>query len=260
MSRVYPPVGQDTKDKYVGKVFKSTNYGDFTVLEFNAVEDVKIKFLNTGFIDTVFIHQVRTGRVRDYMQYLILGKGIIGAKLTSDERKHKAYKNWYRILSRCYDEKLRDKHPTYLGCTMSEYFLTYTNFKEWYVSQKNWDNPNFVLDKDLLSAKDCKIYSEDTCVFIPKEVNSLLTTTKASRGGLPVGVCKPKRKGGKFRACICKENKDYTLGQYETPEEAFRVYKKAREDYLKEKAEQWKDQIDPRAYKALMNYEVEITD
>lgn len=258
MSRVYPPVGQDTKDKYVGKVFKSNNYGDFIVLEFNAVEDVKIKFLNTGFIDTVFIHQVRTGRVRDYMQYLILSKGIIGAKLTSDERKHKAYKNWYRILSRCYDEKLRDKHPTYLGCTMSEYFLTYTNFKEWYVSQPYWDADGYVLDKDLL-VKGNKVYSPETCCFIPTAINSLLTTTGKNRGKLPIGVRLAKG-GVRYQSDIGKNGKNYYLGTYDTINEAFNSYKEAREGYYKEKAEEWRCALSKDAYIALRDRVVEITD
>ncbi len=260
MKRVYAPALGETKEKYVGKVLSSNNYGDFIILEYNAANDVKIKFLETGFVDTVFVAQMRTGRVRDYMTPLILGKGIVGAKLTTEEYKHKAYKNWVRILKRCYEENLRHKHPTYSGCTVSEFFLTYTNFKDWYVKQKNWDNPDFVLDKDLLSPKDNKVYSEETCVFLPKEINSLLTTTKARRGDLPLGVCNPKKEGGKFRVRICKENKDYQLGYYEDVVEAFLVYKKAREYYLKEKANQWGDQLDIRAYNALMNYQVEITD
>ena len=32
------------------------------------------------------------------------------------------------------------------------------------------------------------------------------------------------------------------------------------ETYIKEVANKWKDQIDPRVYNALMKYEVEITD
>ena len=39
----------DAKEKYVGKVLPSNNYGDFIVLEYNASNDVKIKFLDTGF-------------------------------------------------------------------------------------------------------------------------------------------------------------------------------------------------------------------
>lgn len=51
-----------------------------------------------------------------------------------------------------------------------------------------------------------------------------------------------------------------TLGNYATAEEAFYAYKEAKESYIKEVANKWKDQIDPKVYNALMNWEVEITD
>ena len=260
MKREYTPALDATKKKYVGKTLPSNNYGDFIILEYNAANDVKIKLLETGFVNTVFAAQMRLGAVRDYMKPKILGKGIVGVKLTTEEYKHKAYKKWVRILIRCYDEKYKLKHPAYVGCTVSEFFLTYTNFRAWYVKQKNWDNPDFVLDKDLLNPKDNKVYSEETCVFLPKEVNSLLTTTKASRGDLPLGVCKPHKGKTGFRACICKNGKDYEIGTFSTELEAFNAYKASREDYLKEKADKWKDFLDVKAYNALMNYQVEITD
>ena len=37
-------------------------------------------------------------------------------------------------------------------------------------------------------------------------------------------------------------------------------FKEAKEAYIKEVANKWKDQIDPRVYEALMKYRVEITD
>jgi oligoribonuclease (3'-5' exoribonuclease) len=48
--------------------------------------------------------------------------------------------------------------------------------------------------------------------------------------------------------------------QIDTELEAFLAYKHAKEAYIKELANKWKDQIDPRVYDALMNYQVEITD
>ena len=50
------------------------------------------------------------------------------------------------------------------------------------------------------------------------------------------------------------------LGIFKTEIEAFNAYKKAKESFVKEQADKWKDQIDERAYEALMNYEVNITD
>ena len=56
----------------------------------------------------------------------------------------------------------------------------------------------------------------------------------------------------------CGEN--FYLGVFETEMEAFYAYKEAKEAYIKELANKWKDQIDPRAYDALMDYQIEITD
>ena len=50
------------------------------------------------------------------------------------------------------------------------------------------------------------------------------------------------------------------LGYFKTEIEAFKAYKKAKESFIKEQANEWKDKIDPRAYNALMKYTVEITD
>ena len=56
-----------------------------------------------------------------------------------------------------------------------------------------------------------------------------------------------------------KGKKEY-LGSFKTELEAFNAYKKAKESFVKELANKWKDKIDERAYEALMNYQVEITD
>ena len=47
---------------------------------------------------------------------------------------------------------------------------------------------------------------------------------------------------------------------FKTEIEAFNAYKQAKEAFIKEQANKWKSEIDPRAYEALMNYTVEITD
>ena len=42
--------------------------------------------------------------------------------------------------------------------------------------------------------------------------------------------------------------------------QAFHAYKAVKEQHAKVLANKWKDKIEPRAYDALMNYQVEITD
>ena len=251
---------QEMIDKYVGKVFSTKFNGDLVVLE--VMDDhlmCKVKFLNTGFVGMTYISSVKVGLVKDWLLPHFLGVGVVGKPLTKDISSSKAYKNWCRILIRCYSEAQRYKHLSYEGCTVSDYFLTFTNFEDWYYKQKNWDNPYFVLDKDLLCGKGSKNYSEDTCVFIPQEINSLLTTTKASRGLHPIGVSYSKN-SKRYESRICRNNKEVFIGSFETPQEAFYTYKHLRESYLKEKALQWKDLIDPRAYEALMAWEINIDD
>ena len=55
-----------------------------------------------------------------------------------------------------------------------------------------------------------------------------------------------------------KDRITQNLGRFDTPEEAFQAYKQVKESYIKEVAEKWKGDIDPRVYEALMNWTVEI--
>ena len=75
----------------------------------------------------------------------------------------------------------------------------------------------------------------------------------------PVGVSyKPRI--NRYIAQISKFKKVIHLGCFATPEQAFYAYKQAKEAYIKEVAELYKDQIDVRVYEALMKYEVDIND
>ena len=56
------------------------------------------------------------------------------------------------------------------------------------------------------------------------------------------------------------KGKQEFLGYFKTELEAFSAYKQAKESFVKEQANKWKSQIDPRAYEALMNYEVDVDD
>ena len=82
----------------------------------------------------------------------------------------------------------------------------------------------------------------------------------ASRGVYLIGVCWSKTHKT-FKAQVSKnKGKSEYLGYFNTEIEAFNAYKQAKEVFIKEQANKWKSQIDPRAYKALMNYEVNIDD
>ena len=244
-----------------GKVCKSLNSGDFKVLKYNDSKNVEIQFLNTGFEMVTQLGNIRSGEIRDRYSPSVYGIGIIGAKypVTINNVLTKEYVLWVHMLQRCYSDSFKKKRPTYEGCEVSDNFKSYEYFYEWCQNQIGFGIQSFELDKDLL-VKGNKVYSEDTSIFIPAEINSLLTKRTASRGGHLIGVYWNKREKA-FVAQVGKsKGKRENLGYFKTEIEAFNSYKTAKESFIKEQAEKWKSQIDVRAYNALMNYEVGIDD
>lgn len=169
----------------------------------------------------------------------------------------KEYRLWEKMLERCYSEKLHKRMPTYLGCSVSEDFKDFQGFAEWVNKQVGFNVDGFQLDKDLLQRGN-KVYGEDTCLFIPALLNTLLVKSDAIRGDCPIGVYNLK---GVFVAKMkVGLGEAQYLGSFPTPEAAFAAYKLAKESFIKQRANEYRDQIDPRAYAALMAYEILITD
>lgn len=115
-----------------------------------------------------------------------------------------------------------------------------------------------IVDKDILY-KNCKLYSPTTCCIIPSDINKLFCNAKAIRGQLPLGVIYNK-KNRNYNARITKYNKGIHLGCFNTPQEAFKAYKIAKEKYIKEMADKYKEYLPQKLYDAMYNYQVDITD
>ena len=251
----------DISKDCVGKVCKSLNSGDFKILKYNGSKSVEIQFLKTGFETTAQLGDIRNGNVKDPYSPSVCGVGVVGTKYPPSINgvRTKEYVLWKSMLRRCYNDTYQKKNPTYIDCEVSDNFKSYEYFYEWCHKQVGFNSKDWQLDKDLL-VKGNKVYSEDSCIFIPKEINLLLTKSTASRGEYLIGVYWSKTNKA-FRAQINKnKGKREHLGYFNTELEAYNVYKTAKEAYIKELAEKWKSQIDTRAYEALMNYQVEITD
>lgn len=186
---------------------------------------------------------------------LVYGVGI--KDVTCSNTKY--YTLWKTVLRRCYWEESFKKSPSYRGCSVCDEWLTLSNFKAWFENPKNGYREGYHLDKDVL-VKGNRVYSPETCCFLPIELNSLFTSRKYERGEYPIGVTK---KNNKFQVRLSTHTNPYGyLGVYDTPEEAFAVYKSAKEQYIKELAKKYfrEGKITERVYDALMKYEVEITD
>lgn len=189
---------------------------------------------------------------------LIYGIGVNDRKYPAkvNGKNTREYALWQNLLARCYNPKYQRAQPTYIGCSVSKNFRKYSYFYEWARQQIGFNQEGFQLDKDLL-IKGNKLYSEDACLFLPRSLNSLLNSNKATRGNLPLGV---SAKDGKFEVHCCTNKTSRYAGFFNTREEAFNAYKQAKEAFIKRQAEKWKALIDPRAFAALMAYTVQITD
>ena len=245
----------------VGKVCKSKYSGDFKILKYNDSGNVEIQFINTGYEAVVELGNIRNGKVKDPYVPSVHGIGVLGAKYQSRVNGvlTKEYVLWCNMLERCYSDALKKRYPTYEGCEVSENFKSYEYFYEWCQNQTGFSSEGWYLDKDLL-IKGNKVYNENVCVFIPQDINLLLTKCTASRGEHLIGVSWCKRNKA-FKATVSKtKGKREYLGLFNTELEAFKAYKKAKESFIKEQAEKYKSQIDERAYNALMKYEVNIDD
>lgn len=168
------------------------------------------------------------------------------------------YAAWRNMLARCYVEKVNLKQESYSGCLVSDEFKIYSNFYEWYQENKISDDFKYHLDKDLLLNGN-KLYSKDTCLLIPREINNFLTKRDSLRGEFPVGVCFHKPLS-KFRAQISKDKKRFHLGYFDNINDAFLEYKIAKEKHAKELADRYKHVISERAYISIAGYIVDIND
>lgn len=173
----------------------------------------------------------------------------------SNEKSHIL---WCHVLDRCYNPKSLRKARAYQDVTVCDEWLRFSNFLSWFESNKKWYYSGWHIDKDIL-VKGNKEYSPDKCCFVPQEINSLFVKMEKRRGEYPLGVSYIRSKK-KFVATVAICGKNKTIGHFNTPEEAFNAYKEAKEARIKELADKWKDQLDPRVYEAMYNYKVEITD
>ncbi len=244
----------------VGSLVKTNNFGYLLITRYVSSREVYSKFIDTGYEVKTTMQKLLKGNINDRLKPTVFGVGVIGECLTVDScgNRLKEYQVWKGMLERCYSDKFQAKKPTYKGCIVSENFVCYPYFKKWCNKQIGFDQVGWHLDKDILS-KGNKVYSEDTCCFVPQEINSLLVRSNATRGKYPLGVSYLTRLG-MFEASVSLGGRNKRIGRFYNAQEAFYAYKEVKESYIKEVANKWKDRIDPRVYNALMSWNIEITD
>ena len=188
-----------------------------------------------------------------------------------NKKKTKAYNTWGHMLRRCYDPYYLNEHPTYRDCIVCEEWHNFQNFAKWfYENYYECNDEQMQLDKDIL-IKGNKIYSPNTCILVPKRINSLFTKSDALRGEYPIGVYYRFKKVEQYEyhylevGCGVIENgkkkhKVLKTLPLDKPFQAFSIYKQFKEKYIKQIADEYKELIPQKLYEALYKWEVEIND
>lgn len=246
-----------TNEGYIAIIVDYKNYSNvFIVFEGN--EDMIPK--------KVRMDALEDGRVLNPFKRSIYNTGYIGQGdyiIYKNGRTTKYYDDWHSLMQRGFDEEFKKKYPTYKDVTVNPECYCLQDFGKWF--DENYyeiEGEQMCLDKDIL-VKGNKEYRFDRMIFVPNRINVLFTKSDAIRGDLPIGVYY-KKANNKF-CCQCsiltdKGKKPKYLGLYNTPEEAFLVYKEFKEAYIKEVADEYKNRIPKCLYDAMYNWEVDIND
>lgn len=168
--------------------------------------------------------------------------------------KTHAYQTFSNMVTRTQaGGKYQARQPSYIGCQNG--FESFQAFTDWAIQQVGYAVPGFELDKDLLVPGN-KVYSPETCCFLPAQINLALHRDQlGKKSDYPVGICTYNKNGLKARISIDGKLISLAYTTTDTPENrAFlsNLYERAKQTYLHQLAERFKDQIDPRAYQALL--------
>ena len=167
-----------------GDAFVTNEGSAYVVIEYIDYENILIEF------EGIHVHRkrttsrwIRSGQIKNPYHASVHGIGYfgignyVGSRIVDGVQiRTQEYEAWCGMLKRCYCPRTHVRQPSYIGCSVSDEWLNFQTFAEWYVNQpgytEGWD-----LDKDLLCIGN-KVYSEENCTLLPRELNSLLVMFK----------------------------------------------------------------------------------
>lgn len=230
-----------TKYKYIGKKFKLKDNSFVEIIDYHTYRNVDVKLETGEILKGIFLSQLKNGILRNPYKRNIFNLGYIG------DGKYKTdnifYKIWYKMFFRCYSP---DKYITYENCEVDKEWHNYQNFAEW--CSKNYVE-GFALDKDILVYGN-KIYGPNTCCFVPQEINNQFYSSNFNHELFGIR----KVSDNIYRPRLKKFDKEIYLGSFDNKEKAIDVYKNAKENYIHELAEIYKNKLRIDVYNHLKNW------
>lgn len=258
MSKKIDKIGEERVNNFGSKII---------IKEYRKYSDIDIYFPEYDWTAKhVQYNKFKNGNIKCPYEPRTYGVGYLGEgkyKTKENGKLTDEYDIWFHMLERCYDPKYQERNPTYKGCKVEDYLLNFQNMGKW-INENYYEIPGerMHLDKDIL-CKGNKVYSRETCIFVPSKINTLFVKSDKARGKNPIGVS--DLPSGNYQAyCSDGYGKYIYLGAYLTKEEAFQVYKEYKEKVIKDVIDSYEGKIPEPFYsrlkEAMYNYEVEIDD
>ena len=247
----------ESKEGYSLEIIKYFNSGNVTLLVDN-------QHIFTG----MSYWQFKTGSVVNPYHRGLCGVGFKGKGKYKSKIKYKMtpqYSAWCKMIERCYDPEKQAECPTYVGCSVCDDWHDFQVYAAWYDANiYQVQGEKMHVDKDIL-VKGNKIYSPETCIFVPNKLNTLLSNKSSARGKYSIGVLKQKNRYSAMvsRRLLGGKSRHY-LGSFENEKTAFVAYKEAKENIIKEVVNNYEGKIPEPYYtklrNALYSYEVSPND
>lgn len=189
---------------------------------------------------------------RNKVKSKLYGIGIndLDEPISNKGKQFKFYKVWRAMFLRCYCTKFHKRERTYADCKVCDEWKLLSNFKKWF--DENYIE-GYELDKDILVGGKGKIYSPNTCCFVPQEINKLFTSHKYEKSKYGTGVSKS---ANGYWSCINIKGKNKYIGLFNTAEEAYNAYINERKLYVTSIANEYysKGLISENVYCAICKY------
>lgn len=251
-------MARKTGKEYIGKVYINKYNTLFKIIAYQNYKHVDcLDITHNIVIKNISIGNLEKQYVVSPLDRTLYNVGYIGVGKYKPKDNLKCYRTWENIIYRGDSKEYKSKYNTYENCIVCDEWHNYQNFADWFY--KNYyeiEEERMEIDKDIL-IKNNKIYSPNTCIFVPRRINSLLIKNDKTRGKYLIGVDFHNKK---FRSrCMTLQGSIY-LGHFDTELDAFTAYKNFKEKYIRQIANQYRNNIPEKLYTALYNYKVETED
>lgn len=157
-----------------------------------------------------------------------------------------SHHRWRGMIHRCLN------HEDYVDVEVCQEWLNYSNFRIW------WDSHYYQipgeqmdLDKDLFSGEK-KLYSPETCCFLPHSVNVSLAMIGKSSNGLPGGVWRDNNRDSYGYQYFDIEAEKWKKKRRKNLDDAIEGYYEGRRNYTEYVKQKYKDRLPHNVMSALL--------